>query len=125
MLYRTLTIGGKDYKLRLTTKHTVELEKKLGGNPVNGLMNMRNGALPSATYVSTCLHACLQPLNKNISIDKVYDLMDQAAEEGEGTLELIDVLSDVFQDCGLIPKDDPNEDAEEEEDGEEGNQEAE
>lgn len=105
MLYRTLTVGGEDYKLRLTTKHTVELEKKLGGNPVNGLMNMRNGQLPSATFVSTCLHACLQPLNKDMSMDKVYDLMDKAAEEGVGNIEILDIITDVFQDCGLIPKD--------------------
>lgn len=112
MLYRTLTVGGEEYKLRLTTKHTVELEKKLGGNPVNGLMNMRNGQLPSATFVSTCLHACLQPLNKDMSMDKVYDLMDKAAEEGKGTLELLDVITNVFQDCGLIPKDDNEQDVE-------------
>lgn len=119
MLYRTLTIGGDDYKLRLTTKHIVELEKKLGGNPVNGLMNMRNGQLPSTTFVSTCLHACLQPLNKDMNMDKVYDLMDKAAEEGKGNIEILDAITDVFQDCGLIPKDDPVEEKEE------GNQQAE
>ena len=123
MLYRVLTVGGVDYKLKLTTKQTIELEKKLGGSPVNGLINTAKGQVPSATYVATCLHGCMQQLNKNITMDKVYEIMDKAAEEGKGPLELVDLLTDVYQDACLIPRDDPKEEEKEEEETEQEQQE--
>ena len=35
MLYTTITIDGVDYKARLNAKACVDLEKKLGTNPLN------------------------------------------------------------------------------------------
>ena len=47
MMYYTFTVGGNDYKLRLSTRNTVALEKKIGCNP---LMIFGNGdRVPSVT----------------------------------------------------------------------------
>ena len=40
MLYTTFTVKDRDYKLRLNAKACVDLEKKLGTNPVNIFMAM-------------------------------------------------------------------------------------
>ena len=38
-------------------------------------------------------------------MQKVYDLLDEAAEEGKTAIDFIPTLMEVFQTSGLIPKD--------------------
>ena len=39
MMYTELAIGNDSYKLRLTTKNAIALEKALGHSPLNMLIN--------------------------------------------------------------------------------------
>lgn len=105
MNFVPLTIGEKEYKLRLDTKNTTALEKIVGTNPVNVLMEVSEGQLPTVSFVAACLHASLQKFQTGMTMTKVYDLLDEAAEEDKTAIDFIPTLMEVFQTSGLIPKD--------------------
>lgn len=109
MLYTTWTVGGEDYRLRLTTKATVDLEKKLGRNPLSAFVDMGEGKLPTMSETALLLQAAMQPLNHGITEAKTYDLMDAYFEEGHNLFDLVPVLVEVFQVSGLMGKEEPDE----------------
>lgn len=104
MNYVPLTVGEKEYKLRLDTKNTMALEKVVGTNPVNVLMGVGEGKLPSVSFVASTLHASLQKFHHGITMTNIYTLLDDAADEGQTTTDFIPVLMEVFQVSGLLPK---------------------
>lgn len=107
MMYYTFTIGGKDYKGRLSAKNCVDLEKKLGTNPLNVFMDIaQKGQIPSVEVVITILHASLQQFNHGLSIDDVYGLYDAFIDEGKTLMDLIPILLEIFKVSGLIPEED-------------------
>lgn len=102
MMYTELNIGGDAYKLRLTTKASIALEKALGYNPISMLMAIDNGEMPKLADVLVMLHAMLQTYHHGYSLDKVYDLFDKYVEEGHGMFDLIPVFVEVFQNSGYL-----------------------
>lgn len=108
MLYTTMTIKDRDYKLRLNAKACVDLEKKLGTNPLNIFVNMfgENDKvnLPSIGDIITILHASLQAYEHGMSIDKVYELYDDFIADGHTQLEMIPIVAEIFKVSGLIPE---------------------
>lgn len=104
MNYTSLTIGDKELKLRLDTRNTVALEKVIGCNPVNRLMNTADNGLPGVEFVTNILHASLQKLEHGYTMAKVYDLWDEYADEGKSVVDILPTLIDLFQTCGYIPK---------------------
>lgn len=105
-LYTTFTVGDKEYKARLTTKALIELERKLGRNPINILAEVgQNGdIMPKMEPMLDILHASLQALEHGITIDDVYDLYDKWLEEGKTSVDLITLIVKICQESGLIPK---------------------
>lgn len=104
MNYTLLTVGEKELKLRLDTRNTVALEKVVGCNPLNELMNTADGGLPGVEFVTNVLHASLQKLEHGYTLSKVYDLWDEYADEGKGVVDILPTLIELFQTCGYIPK---------------------
>lgn len=102
MLYTELYIGGDAYKLRLTTKASVALEKALGYNPISMLMAIDNGEMPKLADVLIMLHSMLQTYHHGYSLDRVYDLFDKYVAEGKGMFDLIPVFVEVFQNSGYL-----------------------
>lgn len=105
MNYTLLTVGNKELKLRLDTKNTVALEKIVGCNPVNKLMNTADSGLPGVEFVTNILHASLQKLEHGYTLSKVYDLWDEYADEGKSVVDILPTLIELFKKCGYIPKD--------------------
>lgn len=116
MNYTALTVGEKEFKLRLDTKNTVALEKVLGTNPVNEIMKCAQGQLPSFDFTTAVLHASLQKYHHKMTMQKVYELVDEAIDEGKSLTDFIPTLMDVFQVSGIIPKSDVEEEVEEDAD---------
>lgn len=110
MNYAVFKIGEKELKLRLDTKNTVALERVMGTNPVNELLKCAGGQMPSFDFISATLHASLQKFEHGYTISKVYDLIDEAIEEGKNLADFIPMLMDVFQVSGLLPKEDKEQD---------------
>lgn len=102
MTYTTLYIKENEYKLRLTTRSLIALEKNLGCNPIQVFLAIDEGKLPKMTEMAIMLHAMLQPLHHGITIDKVYDLIDAYLEENDNMFELIPVFVEVFQNAGFL-----------------------
>ena len=103
MLYTTITIGGIDYKARLNAKACVELEKKLGTNPLNVYSKIAtDGSLPDLGTMIIILQASLSTLNHGITLDKAYELYDTFIEDGNTMMDLVPIIFEVFKVSGLF-----------------------
>lgn len=103
MLYYTFTVKEKDYKCRLAAKNCVELEKKLGTNPLNIFMEIaKKGEVPNLEVLITILHASLQKFQHGMSLDDAYALYDEFVDEGHNLMDLVPVLLEIFKVSGLI-----------------------
>ena len=103
MLYTTITIGGIDYKARLNAKACVDLEKKLGTNPLNIFAKIAdNGNIPDLGVLITMLQASLTAYNHGITMDKTYELYDKFVDEGHTLMDLVPILLDVFKVSGFF-----------------------
>ena len=111
-MFVELKIKDEAYKLRLTTKGSVALEKALGYNPITMLIRIDDGFMPTLSDVLTILHAMLQPYNHGMTMDKVYDLYDRFIEDGHNLFDLIPLFVEVFQESGYLSKNIDNGEAE-------------
>jgi len=99
-MYTIFTVGEKEYKLRLNTRNTIELEKKLGGNPLSIFGD--GETVPTITNMIYILHASLQAYHHNITIDKAYDIFDSWLAEGHTAIEFLPVITEIYQVSGII-----------------------
>lgn len=105
MLYTTLTVKDIDYKCRLNARACVDLEKKLGTNPLNLFMEIANTSkLPELNTLITILQASLAQYQHGMTIDKTYELYDNFVDEGHNMMDLIPVIMDVFKVSGFFPE---------------------
>lgn len=95
-----------DYKLRLTTKGVVNIERKLGKNPVTILLDLDEGKLPFVGDIVIILHEALQPYQHGLKEDDAYDILDKYADTGKTLFDFITtVLIDLYKGAGLISPD--------------------
>ena len=100
MMYVDFTAGNKNYKLRLTTRGVVALEKQLGCNP---LIIYGNGdKVPTITTMVEVLNAALQPMNYGITLDDAYDIFDEYLNDGHIVTDFIAVIVEIYKVSGLI-----------------------
>lgn len=100
MMYVDFTAGNRNYKLRLTTRGVVALEKQLGCNP---LMIFGNGdKVPTITTMVQVLNAALQPMNQGITLDDAYDIFDEYLNDGHIVTDFIAVIVEIYKVSGLI-----------------------
>lgn len=102
MLYTTFTVGDTEYKCRLNTKNLIDLEKKLGGNPLTVFLNISNNELPKLADLLLIFHCSLQSYNHGISLDDVYNIYDKYIEEGHTFMDFIPVIMDIYKVSGLF-----------------------
>lgn len=103
MMYVNFTAGDKDYKLRLSTRNTVMLEKQLGCNP---LAIFGNGeTLPTVTTMVQILYCSLLQYNHGIGLDDAYEIFDAYLADGNTATDFINVLLEIYKVSGLIKKD--------------------
>lgn len=106
MNYYTFTVKGNDYKLRLGAKACIDLEKKLGMNPVQVLADIGDsGKVPGLESFLVIMQASMSQYNHGVNMDKMYDIYDEYIEEGHTMYDLVAVIMDVFKVSGLIPED--------------------
>lgn len=104
MNYIDFEAGNKTYKLRLSTRAIVLLEKQLGYNPLF-IFGKDGDTVPTITVMVGILHAALQQYNHGISLNDAYDIFDEYMADGHTTTDFIPVIIDVFKASGIIPKD--------------------
>lgn len=99
MLYYDFEAGNKSYKLRLNTRNLVELEKKLGCNP---LAIFGDGeTIPTVQAMVTILHCSLQQYQHSISLDNAYDIFDEYLESNTLS-DFVYVILEIYKASGLI-----------------------
>lgn len=103
MMYVDFHAGNKDYKLRLSTRNTVMLEKQLGCNP---LAIFGNGeTLPTVTTMVQILYCSLIQFNHGISLEDAYNIFDEYLADGNTATDFITVILELYKVSGLIKKD--------------------
>lgn len=102
MNYVDFTTGNREYKLRLTTRNIIALEKKLGCNPLSIFGS--GDTIPTITTMVNILHMALQPLNHGITLEDAYDIFDTWLADGHTMTEFLPVILDVYRASGLIGK---------------------
>ena len=101
MNYVDFCAGGKEYKLRLTTRSIVQLEQQIGRNP---LMIFGNGEeIPTITNMVNVLYFSLQSLQNGITLNDAYDIYDTYIADGHTTTDFIKVIIDIYRASGIIP----------------------
>ena len=104
---QTITINGKDYTCMLKIKTCIQLEKKLGTNPLNVLQALEGGSMPDFETHGTIFHYCLIDMNHGLSMDDSLELFSQYMQENNdnengGIGSVILLFTKVFQDAGFI-----------------------
>ena len=103
MNYIDFTAGNKEYKLRLSIRNTVALEKLLGVNPL-GIFG-DGDKLPTITTMVQILHASLQQLNHGISMEDAYGIFESWLEDGNSITDFIPIILDIYKVSGIIKND--------------------
>lgn len=104
MQYKILKVGNEELKLRLRARDCVDLESKLGESPLNVLMRLEGGKIPSLGFIITILQHSLQALEHGYNLEKTYDLYDKYIENGGDMMEMFEILTDVFEVSGFFKK---------------------
>lgn len=100
MMYFDFEAGNKAYKLRLNTRNIVELEKKLGCNPMS-IFGTGN-RIPAVTEMVAILHSSLQQYHHGISSNDAYDIFDAYLADGHSMTDFIPVIVDIYKVSGII-----------------------
>lgn len=103
MNYINFEVGNETYKLRLSTRNIVLLEKQLGCNPLNIFGN--GETVPTITVMVSVLHAALQQYNHGITLNDAYDIFDNYMASGHSAVDFIPVIIDIYKASGIIPND--------------------
>lgn len=103
MNYINFEVGNETYKLRLSTRNIVLLEKQLGCNPLNIFGN--GETVPTITVMVSVLHASLQQYNHGITLNDAYDIFDNYLADGHSAVDFIPVILEIYKASGIIPKD--------------------
>lgn len=103
MNYVNFEVGAKAYKLRLSTRNIVLLEKQIGCNPLH-IFGASGDTVPTVTVMVAVLHAALQQYNHGITLNDAYDIFDEYLAEGRSTVDFLPVILDVYKASGIIPK---------------------
>lgn len=107
MMYVDFTADNKDYKLRLSTRNVVALEKQLGCNPLGIFGN--GDTIPTVTQMVNVLYASLQQLNHGISLNDAYDIFDAFLADGHSATDFIQIILEIYKVSGLIKGEDVGE----------------
>ena len=103
MMYVEFKAGTNEYKLRLSIRATVALEKQLGVNP---LMIFEDGEkIPTISTMVSILHASLQQYQHGITLDKAYDIFEVWLNDGNTVVDFLPVIIDIYKVSGIIKQD--------------------
>lgn len=107
-MYYIFTVAGKEYKLRLDTRAIVQLEKKIGCNPVM-IFGANGDRIPTIFEMVTILWASLQSFNHSITIDDTYKIFDQFLADGNMPTDFIKEIVEIYKVSGIIKNTDTEE----------------
>ena len=102
MLYIDFEADRKAYKLRLTTRDVITLEKRLGCNPLSIFGN--GDRVPSVTEMVAILHASLQTYQHGTTYEVALDIFEAWLSDEHTITEFIPIIIEIYRTGGLIAK---------------------
>lgn len=102
MMYYDFEAGNKAYKLRLNTRNIIELEKKIGCNPLSVFGD--GSTIPTVFTMVAILHSSLQQYQHNITINDAYDIFDEYLADGHSMTDFIPTILEIYKVSGLVGK---------------------
>lgn len=100
MMFYDFEAGNKSYKLRLSTRNIVSLEKQLGCNP---LAIFGDGStIPTVSTMVSVLFYSMQQYNHGITLNDAYDIFDRYLDDGHSVTDFIPVILEVYKVSGII-----------------------
>lgn len=103
MMYIDFKAGEKEYKLRLTTKSIVLLERQIGCNPLSIFGD--GSTIPTVTTMVAILHASLQQYQHSVTLEGAYNIFDNWLADGHATTDFIPIIMDIYKASGIVPND--------------------
>ena len=100
MMYFDFNVGNESYKLRLSTREIINLEKQLGCNPL--AIFGTGHTIPTITAMVQVLHASLQQYQHGITVDQAYKMFDAYLDEGHMATDFIEVIVGVYKVSGIM-----------------------
>lgn len=100
MQYTEFNVGNKTYKLRLSVRNTIGLEKQLGCNPIS--IFGKGDTVPTVTVMVMILHASLQQYEHGITLDDAFDIFDAWLSDGHTITDFLSIIIEVFKVSGII-----------------------
>lgn len=98
-MYLDFNVGEKTYKLRLTTRNIVALEKVIKCNPLAIFGN--NEEIPEVSTMVAILWQSLQTFQHGIGLDETYSIFDEYLIKNSMT-DFISVILDIYRVSGII-----------------------
>lgn len=102
MLYTTLKVGEKEYKLRLAAKAAVEAEQKLGKSVLSVFGDGTLKEMPTLESLVTVLHGSLQAYEHGITLSGAYDIYDAYIENDGSYAGMLSELVNVLKVSGFF-----------------------
>lgn len=99
--FYTMTVGGKEYKMRLTASAIMQIEKKLGKPLFKALETIQDNMVETIT---TIIWGAMQPLNAGFTMEKATELFDDYVDEGHSIEELMMEINTLFETSGFFRK---------------------
>lgn len=118
MMYFDFEAGNKAYKLRLTTKAVMNLESKIGCNPVAIFgLDGNKPRIPTQTEMVHILHNSLTHFNHGITLNDAINIFDAWLADGHQPMEFCEVINEIYRASGIYKTESQAED-----EGEEGDE---
>lgn len=99
--FYTMTVGGEEYKMRLTASAIMQIEKKLGKPLFKALETIQDNMVETIT---TILWGAMQPLNAGFTMEKATALFDDYVDEGHSLEDLMKEINGLFEASGFFKK---------------------
>lgn len=106
MLYYEFVVGEKTYKCVLTASSAVQVERKLGMNPLTMLSRLSDNDLPSLESMLIILWGSLQKYEHGISMEDTYDIYDKYVESGKQFTDLVTEVVNIMEVSGFFKRGD-------------------
>ena len=99
--FYSMTVGGEEYKMRLTASAIMQIEKKLDKPLFKALETIQDNMVETIT---TILWGAMQPLNAGFTMEKATALFDDYIDDGRSIEELMMEINGLFEASGFFKK---------------------
>ena len=99
--FYTMTVGGEEYKMRLTASAIMQIEKKLGKPLFKALETIQDNMVET---VAAILWGAAQTMNHNFSYEKALQLFDDYVDDGHSLEELMQEINQLFEASGFFKR---------------------